>query len=292
MIRKRRTSTDPPELSSLVEATRQLPGFSMVGFAARSDPPEAEVGSLPFDQRSPAAGLFGLRASRSWYAVGVTLEGVARMLEPADAIGDVSTGLVVTRDGQIGSFISRAGAGEDVAEDEIVGTDGVHPDGLVVDAMHRMLGLPSPGDPPDPSEMVMSLWLDDILTVLAVERRIDWAQMVRIHPVVHGQTAEETLIPPSDEMLVEATARSREYVDWGRVHRRASRSEASTAGLTPEEVRWMDPTMFARWSLSLLPGVPAVVRALSDLGCHYEADRLSSLSERLTFVDPPISGAA
>lgn len=299
MLRKRhryKNNKNCTELSTLVELTRQLPGFSLVGFDTTTEPPRADVTSLPFDERSPAAGLFGMKAPRGWQAVGVTLEGVARRIgpndQPVDVMGDVSTGLVVTRDGRIGSFMGPDPHGDTNGTDATDLGDDVRPDGLVVDALHRVLGLPSPGEPPDPAEMVMCLWLDDILTILRSERRIDWARMVRIHPSIENTSTIPAVIPPSDEMIVEATGRSREYIDWNRVYRRATNSEGWTAGLRPKEVRWMDTTMFARWSLSLLPDVPMVANVLSDLGCQYEAERLSALADQLHFVDPPVPDAA
>lgn len=298
MIRKRRHNGTGigTELATLVDLTRQLPGFSLVGFDSSSQPPRADVASLPFDERSPAAGMFGMKAPREWQAMGVTLQGVARQLGSADApggkIGNVVTGVVVTRDGEIGSFIGPDPDGDDDGSGAIGALDDTTPDGLVVDAMHRVFGLPSPGEQPDAAEMIMCLWLDDILTILRRERRIDWAQMVRIHPAIEGAMPTPAVIPPSDEMIVEATRRSREYVDWTRVHRRATNAHSWTGGLNPEEVKWMDTTMFARWTLSLLPNVAMVTTVLSDFGCHYEAERLNELSAQLSFTEPAVPGAA
>lgn len=291
MAKKRRSHPRATELTALLEITRDLPGFTFVGFDSSGDPPAAEVTDLPFDPRSAAGGLFGVRAPRRWDAVAVTITGTARRVESTDELGDVTAGMVVTRNAELASFIDigeRCDSGIH-NEEHLVHAE---PDGMLVDALHRVLGLPSPGEPPDPSEMMMSIWLDDVLTILFDDRQVTWAQMARIHPAVESTAHSPSMTPPSDEMIIEAIERSRPHVDWRRIHQRAVQTREPTARLTPREIRWMDPTMFARWTLSLLPTVEGVALKLSDLGCSYEAERLVSLDSRIRSLSPPISGAA
>lgn len=291
MARRNRSGEHHVDLAALVETTRGLPAFSFAGFDPSTDPPRTDVMDLPFDPRSPAAGLFGMRARRTWAAVAVTVAGTARHIDDGDALGEALVGVVVARRGGMASFVDI---------DESAGTPvdttrrprGPELDGLLVDSLHRVLGLPSPGEPPDPSEMMTSLWLDDVLTVLTIDRRITWAQMVRIHPAVENMLRSPSMTPPSDEMIIEAIDRSRSHVSWERIHRRAVENGGPTARLSAEEIRWMDPTMFARWTLSLLPTVAMVAVGLRDLGCDYEAERLLALDERVRGLPRPVSGAA
>lgn len=299
MTRKPYLGRKRPTPSALIDIVRELPAFSFIGFETTKEPPVATVSDLPLDQRSPAGGLFGFHAPKTWYAVGVTLSGTARHMDGPDPggevtdLGDVHTGLVVTRDAETSSFVSRGDTTDPPGSDERdADLEDAAPSGLVVDALHRVLGLPSPGEPPDPAEMIMSIWMDDVLTILRADHRITWAQMVRIHPAVATHTRGPSGIPPSDESIVEAITRSRAHIDWKRVHHRAVVSRESTAHLRPKEVGWMDPTMFARWSLSLLPDAPTAAVMLSGFGCDYEADRLLTLDEQVRRISIPVQGAA
>jgi hypothetical protein len=149
-------------------------------------------------------------------------------------------------------------------------------EGLVVDALHRVLGLPSPGEPPPRP-----------LFALAV-----WSQLLVLHALEHGPVswddAVELLVEPpaaaapsSVEDVVDAVMRGGEELCWDRLHRRALAGQGP-ADLSLDELRWMDPTMYARWALGSLPDAALASRVLRAHGSARVAAAVTAVADRVS----------
>ena len=143
-------------------------------------------------------------------------------------------------------------------------------DGLVVDALHRALGLDSPGESVPAEQLVLAIWAHLVLGRLLQHGTIGWAQVLALHPGDPGPGP----VGPSIEMLVEATTRASIGFDWANLRRRAALGSWPAADLDPDEAAWMDDTLFSRWMTSALPGTDQTSAVLDQHGCHDVADRM------------------
>ncbi len=256
---------DPCTLLGLLE---DFPEPVVVGFRPTRRRVELHVAPLPPDARTGAAGLFGLTADPGWSAVGVAFAGRARQLRSGTLLDDRSSAaVVVTRSGRCASWVR---SGDDPTGGERVeGGAG----GIVVDALHRILGLPSPGEPPSPALLAATVWAHEILELLLIDGSVGWDDALTLHPGEPGAGP----VGPSDEMLLEATRRFAADFDWAAMHARAASGAVPVHELTTREAAWMDATMFARWVIGSLPDPFAVVDALRGHQCHEVAGRLEAL---------------
>jgi len=273
--------TPPPTVdhrdpAQLLEALVELPGSVLVGFEPQPDGTvHLLVGPLPEDDRAAAAGLFCRLADPSWCAVGVAVAGRTRHLHTREVVSEgVTAAVVVTRSGAVASRLQAPGRDAPVSD-----TDA--PEGLVVDSLHRVLGLPAPGQPVPPSHLALTVWADRALQELLAVGHLDWKGALDLHPGDPGPGP----IGPSIETLVEATVRSTEGFDWSDVHRRTAQGRRAGYDLTPDEAAWMDVTMFSRWVTGSLPDVHHALHVMDQHGCHSVADRIRRVGAALGVVD-------
>lgn len=260
---------DDPEL--LLGVLRPFTESVIVGFEPSEEHLDLHVAPIPPDPRAGAAGLFGIEAPPEWSAVGAAFPGRARDLHTGDVLHDAATAaVVVTRGGDMASNLR---------------TDGVHPmmplelgddgygnaTGLVVDALHRILGLPCPGVPPAPLELALSMWSHELLGILVEAGTVSWAQAVAAHPGDPGGGS----IGPSDEMLVEALIRLAEGFSWEHMHARAVAGRDPAGDLSTHEAAWMDTTLFSRWVLSSIASPHAIEGLLWSRGSGETAERFT-----------------
>jgi hypothetical protein len=253
--------------------------------ALRPTPGDADVvavHALAPDARCGGAGLFGLAAPAGSVAAGCSFRGHAVTSPPPGGLpgpaGDDGAiervDVVVARDGRVlsRSHRRRPGAREPVAADAI-GPAG----GVVVDALHRVLGLPSPGLPPPVEVLVGTLWLQDLVTAAARNGHLSWADAVDLHPrpPLVGQ------VLPSPEALAQAARTLVGDVSWERLRRFAAQRPAGVVDLSPDEVAWMDATCFARWVLESFPSPDQGRAALEWHGAGPAADGVRSVLARL-----------
>lgn len=277
---------DPNVLLGLLEA---FDDSVVVGFEPSRDHVDVHVAPLPADARSGSAGLFGMVAPTGWTAVGVALVGRARELDTREVVGaGANAAVVVSRDGRRASRMHLEGVEGRQQRDRRAGDGlslGSGGQGLVVDALHRMLGLPSPGRPPSGPMLATAIWTHLVLELLLVEGTVDWDAALALHPGDPGPGP----VGPSDEMLVEATVRSADGFCWSHVHARAAAGATAVHGLTTREAGWMDTTMFARWVTGALPEPSVVAAVLRSHGCDLVAERLQRVADgvaRLAGAEP------
>jgi hypothetical protein len=275
------TDTDPTDTDQTCDAEHLLgllesfPDPVVVGFRPSGRHVDLHVAPLVADDRAGAAGLFGIRAATAWSAVGVTFCGRARHLDSGRVVASgASAAVVVTRDGGCSSrmlldpFGSRVDGGAE---------------GLVVDALHRILGLPSPGEPPSPTLLAVTIWAHQVLEFLLCCQHVDWEDALALHPGDPGAGP----VGPSDEMLLEATLRAADGFSWAAMHQRAATGHATVHELSASEAAWMDTTMFGRWVTGALPDPSVVVGMLRAHGCGDVAERLQRVVEDVRRISAP-----
>jgi len=145
--------------------------------------------------------------------------------------------------------------------------------------MHRMLGLAAPGDAPFLEELVVGLWLNQVMQAAMNTESLTWEQAVALHPGEPAELSESGLISvtPSLETITEATFRAAEQLDWDRMRLRAMQGEFHATALTPEEAEWMDTTMFARWVAGSIPEAETLIRTLGRLGAEQISENIASV---------------
>ncbi len=264
---------------TLLELLEDFPEPVVVGFRPTRRKVELHVAPLPPDARTGAAGLFGVQADPGWTAVGVAFAGRARHVHTNRLLDDrTSAAVVVTRDGRCASWM-RTG-------DDATGGTRLEggAEGVVVDALHRVMGLPSPGEPPSPAVLAATVWAHEILEQLLIDGWVGWEDALALHPGDPGAGP----VGPSDEMLLEATRRCAADFDWTAMHARAASGAVPVHELTTREAAWMDVTMFARWVTGSMPDPAAVVHSLREHRCGEVAARLERLLDAL--ATPSTSG--
>lgn len=269
-------TVDHDDPAPLLELLMHFDEPMIVGYEPDGDHVRLHSMPLESDGRAAAAGLFGLHAEPSWSAAGVAIVGRARHLLTKEIVGQgANAAVVVTRAGAVASRFRVDGCEPAVPESGA-------PEGLVVDALHRLLGLPSPGEPVPTAHLALTVWADRVLQELLDVGHVEWEDALRLHPGDPGPGP----IGPSVEMLVEATVRSTEGFDWHDVHRRTAQGRRAGYDVTPHEAAWMDATMFSRWVTASLPDLPHALHVMEQHGCHSVADRLERVAAALGAVDP------
>lgn len=276
---------DRPHAPYLLRAAEHLAddggdGPTLVGFTFVTDGVEVCAALLPEDPRCVAAGMFGFTAPPHWAGAAVRCEGAARPAGTRGTSGGTSAAdvceahpeavavVAVDRDGRAASSV-RLGDGDPY--------DPGPPAGLLVDALHRALGLPSPGVAPPAEALVLGLWVDRLVTLAAGGHVPTWKEAALVHPGVpsHG------MVGASAETVAHASTEALEGQDWADIRRQCAAGGYRGAGLGRTEARWMDDTMFARWMLSALPDLGPSCELLRDLGADEVADGVAQVASLL-----------
>ena len=283
--RPRRRGRSAPEFYD-AETVVELLGHSDAMFAEPTvigvEPAVDECGQEAFDlhlalldpdHRGVAAGLFGLRARPEWHTIALAVTGRARDPGTDEVLGDARGVVAVDRHTGVASRLHVDGA-----EQHRSGPDGTSgaPSGAVVDALHRVLGLRCPGDPPHASHLALALWYLELVTRCEQGYASSWNEAVLVHP---GSPCidEHPVVHVSVETVVEATLRTEGTVSWPRMHWRALDGNGP-ASLTRDEVAWMDPTFYGRWIMGSLPDLEVAVTALTIEGQHLTAERVAAVA--------------
>ena len=248
---------DIERIDRLLDVQGGVPAPALVGYTPGAEGVSLSVTLPELDPRGAGASLFGFVAPPEWSAVGMSIIGTARSADHRrDPAGDARVDVLVDRSGVMRSRLTLDG--------DSLPTDGSgaghHPGGVMVDALHRVLGLPSPGEIPPVSAMIFGIWLDQILKLPRGRRRPTWTDAVVIDaPRPAGRTA----VPRSPEALAESLDRAATTLDWSELRSVASDEDDPRFDLLAEEAAWMDDILFARWMLDGVPS-PAVVHRELD----------------------------
>lgn len=235
-----------------------------------------QVGHLPLHHEHPLDALVGFTAPPSWLAIGVHCEGRAHWLDAGDRAPDGSadgaagpTPVVVT------ALVDRTGAGAGLMRQGASTTrfDDA-PEGVVGDACHRALGLPTPPPPANTVDLWLRLWLDRVVeaTIFAddADRPTTWEEVAGLHPAAAvpevWSSAGNGSAPRADpDALAESTRALAEVMPWSRL--RGDPEAIPLTGPPPsrEVAAWMDDGMFARVVLDDLTPLPLLAKTLVAL---------------------------
>lgn len=221
------TSLLPQRHASLIDRCRVLP----IGSVARIDGRLAveRVAGLDLPEQ-----LFGWRAPTSWHGIAIVLGGHADSAQ-ADEAG-VTLGALALSDGACVAWA-------DLADHCLTESDA--PIGLVPDTCRRVMGLRSHPGHPRVTELANLRWLSEILHVAAdptAARAVtDWDGISALHPAVDRRPLEDA------DGLALSLIELEQLTSWSQVHQLGSR--VGWEDLTAAEVEWMDPEMFARWTV-------------------------------------------
>jgi hypothetical protein len=295
------TDLTEERVESVLAIMAGLPAGTLV--AIQPDGPDhmlLGVRELPSDPRCGGAGLFGIDAPERSVLVGVSFEGTSGPtgtatdvpLDPPDpAAGDAETArvdVVVTADGDVHSRIHD--------HEQPPPSERRPARGILVDALHRCLGLPAPGDPPPLTELVARMWLHEFLRRWDGDQIPTWADAALAHVDPAGDDGPVRIgapgrgLPPSPEALAASMQRLADEADWNDLRRAAAIGRMAAPDLDPHEAGWMDATMFARWMVDSFPPPLRAVGLLRRAGAPEAADRVREVLDRL---DPsPLPDAA
>ena len=252
----------------LLTTQGDLPPATVAGREPTEESLLIHLAPIRDDPRGTLAGLFELVAPRSWQAVAVCVEGRSDA-PPGEDDADVDIRALLMRSGALCTRIDGTGGTEQLPAttshpSSAAGSEPDAPSGLLVDCLHRVLGLATPGPAPDAVDVALGTWSQAMLEHLFDRGDLSWADAVRLHPGAPGSVAAALdPVAPSVETLVEATFRSTDDWDWARVHRRA-RHGSVRAALTPGEASWMDTAMYGRWVVSHLADPLGVAELLDS----------------------------
>ena len=260
------------DAEALLTTLGDLPPSTIAGLEPTEESLLIHLVPIRDDPRGTLAGLFEVVAPASWQAVAVCVEG-REGTPPGEGQDDdeaeVDIRALLMRSGALCTRIDGAGGIEQLPAttshpSSADGSAADAPSGLLVDCLHRVLGMATPGPPPDAVDVALGTWAQAMLQRLFDRGDLSWADAVRLHPGSPGAVATSLdPIAPSVETLVEATFRSTDDWDWGRVHRRA-RHGSVRAALTPGEASWMDTAMYGRWVVSHLADPLGVAELLDS----------------------------
>ncbi len=232
---------------------------------------ELAVRRLSPDPRCGAASMFGVTVPDHCCGVAVTMVGTlgtALGHLPIDSTehpslsGRLDTAvrldLAVVRTGTTRVRVTEVGPdgpGATVLDDE-------RGDGMLVDALHRVLGVATRGPAPSFAELVLGIWSRHLLLHLDRHGPISWRDAATLHPaaVQRGDT------PPSAEVLASACARVRDDVDWERIRSDTAAGRCAAPELAAAEAAWMDAPMFGRWCVESYPPPSLAERQLRSSG--------------------------
>ncbi len=251
------------------------------------------VRDLPPDPRCAGAGLFGMDLPDGCELAAVSFSGSCS--EPPDGRG----GTDVRVDG-LGGHDESGGhprpGGHDIRVDALVTAAGEihsqvhHPEGpapvsgraggVVVDALHRMIGIPAPGQAPPLVDLVTGMWFHEVMRLIDSESGLGWADVAAAH--LQPDSRSTPLLPPASEEVVAASIRRlAEDACWERLRTAAVVGRLTAPELDAHEAEWMDATMFGRWMVDSFPSFDALSRRLHDVGAADAVLRIASVLSRL-----------
>lgn len=203
------------------------------------DAGDTEMGLFPLAGDHPASYLTGHVADPDVDALGVVTGGrVFHLDDPAATLGRTSIATVVSRRGEV--------AGCSVGLDGELRDDGAGLSGIVVDLLHRALGLPTAPAPCEPNVIIAGHWLTEITLFVEAEERVPcWKEITELHPAVRMlRSTPEGL--PNDVGLERCATALGNVVTWRLLRDQLDDGVLSLPGLQPGDGAWYDDGAFAR----------------------------------------------
>lgn len=141
------------------------------------------------------------------------------------------------------------------------------PEGWLVDACRRSMGLATSPPTANPTDLAAVLWLDRLMTVL-VRERIDWPTAARLAPV----PARWRCSDPTQLGVMLAN----NLPPWTTMRLSLAAGEPGPVALPRQWAQWMDDGMFARWCLGTFPDLDALRADIEFLAPPAVADGVAA----------------
>lgn len=260
------------DTGSLVIVQPDRPGHMTLG-----------VRELPADPRCAGAGLFGLDVPTGCSLIAASFIGRCSSDGDAGTDGGAAGGSAPTRVDALvtalGDVHARVRHGYEPPQ-PVVGA----PSGVMVDAMHRAIRLPSPGSPPPLTELVGRMWLHRVLGLPSPAPTWSQAATTHLDPGRSGRPRRGG--EPTTDEVVDSILELADDADWRDLHRAAAIGRMAVPELDPLEADWMDHTMFARWMVESFRSTDVALAMLRSSGADATADRIDEVLSRIAATAP------
>lgn len=154
--------------------------------------------------------------------------------------------------------VGRAGAASvQIGRGAVVSTVGEAAAGTALDLARRVLGLPTPPARVSVDEVVLALWLDNVVAMALEDGTgLRRSEILAAHPL-----ASE--VGPEPRALV--TARDQMPVTWENVRTEVVAGRHRWLDVAPAVAAWFDAGSFARWVASFVPEPAELAEAVRAL---------------------------
>lgn len=219
----------------------------------------ARVEVLHRELDRPEHAMLGFVLPPHYAAVGVIASSVISSTQRRSH-HDAALAIGVDRSGHVESLLAT--------NERVVDTK--EPQGWLVDACLRSLGLPTPECTVAPLSYPVALWLDRLMVALLTEpttQPLSWPDAVRLCPVPRRWRS----IDPVDlGTTLGSTTRS-----WKTLRQAAAQGVYCPAGISADWAAWMDDSMFARWCMGTFPDIASLRGDVEFLAPSPVADRVA-----------------
>lgn len=230
------TSTTPLERALQRYVMRHVdapftPAITVLGFAGG----KGRVLRIGFAR--PEEAVLGFVLPVRYSALGVMATSVVAT-PPQRRYRDAALALGVTRSGETVSMLASTAG-------KVTTTS--RPQGWLMDACRRAVGLSTEPCAAAALTFPIALWLDRVMVALVnePERLLTWEDVAGMCPVPGRWRSSD---PVDLGTTLGSTTPS-----WAALRQATIRGQRSPAGVRPAHARWMDDAMFARWCLGSFP---------------------------------------
>ena len=243
---------------------------------------ELQVGVKDLDGDHPLTALMGVTAPQEWWAIGTITTG---WIGPMDDVRPsahpdgqrVAQAIAVTRDADVVCHV-RMADGETM--------DDPPSTGLVLEALHRTLGLPTSPTEGFAADIFLVLWLHfveaEARDARANLQKMTWVRAARCFPFASTVKNSDVREPAA---FADLFLRTVDGIGWEKLRQWGARGSLGKL-IQPELARWMDDGMFSRWMAGSLPPVYAQL----ERTCQRLAPHVSTCVREA--VDALLLGAA
>ena len=241
-----------PSPAHLRAAARSLaagPAGRLVSLTPPPSPgaPLIATPALAFDDPEQ---LLGLRADRGWAAVGLVVETWSDEVPPHAEGRTVGANVAYVLDRRGRCQVAAA-----VDDEVVIDLPTADVTGLLADLAARILGLPTRPEATPPTELVVRVWLQNLLDAAADPATratvSTWCGAVDAHPAWRVAPADRPRTGRHPDDVVAVTLALGRVLTWERMRCLAAGRRIVVPGLSASDAAWMDAPFFARWTLDV-----------------------------------------
>lgn len=270
---------DPPELAIATEATAQvLPHRRRTDISALRESlcNELERRKPDHDADVEPIAIFGF-ADRRLHPLASPMRSAPgallglRVPDRFDAVAAIAASVMTTSDrNHVEAVLAVAVCRDDHELCFLAGNADIaetwQPQGWLIDACRRSLGLPTRPSFAQPADLSLVLWLDYLLVALVEHRAVSWDDAVHCCPVPlpTWDTSPELL----GERLADAAP------SWSLLRAAAAGGAPLPVPMRADHAAWMDDAMFTRWVLGFFPELDDLRNDVAFLASSDVAERV------------------